>query len=264
MTLLGNGFRHNLTGKLFGGRALDGANPSVHEYLGHRTAALRNLTAGEGIRNPQASAPAGKRAPYAWIMAQSGGGLSSYRRTDIAVNAQMIAEMGFPRGGSTTITIDGVGVLGLVAGVSGSTTISINASAALLAVLSASGSTTITVDGSGSLEADAFIAGSTLVTIEGHCDLSALGYLTGTTIEAGLTPAGIAKAVWDSLLADFNATGTAGKALASAGSGGVDLEALAQAILAAAQITPIHADLRKVQGQTLKGDGSEENPWNPA
>ena len=47
MGLLGNGFRQNLTGKLFGATALDGSNPSVHEYRWKRTAAMRNTTAGE-------------------------------------------------------------------------------------------------------------------------------------------------------------------------------------------------------------------------
>lgn len=36
------------------------------------------------------------------------------------------------------------------------------------------------------------------------------------------------------------------------------------ALLAAAQITPIHADLRRVTGQGITGSGTESNPWGPA
>ena len=50
---------------------------------------------------------------------------------------------------------------------------------------------------------------------------------------------------------------------ASGGTGPTAAE-IAAAILAAAQITPIHADMRRVQGQALTGNGSEATPWGPA
>lgn len=37
----------------------------------------------------------------------------------------------------------------------------------------------------------------------------------------------------------------------------------ANAILAAAQATPIHADLRKILGEVFGGTGTEANPWGP-
>lgn len=39
---------------------------------------------------------------------------------------------------------------------------------------------------------------------------------------------------------------------------------IAAAVLAALQATTIPVDLQTVKGQSLKGDGSEANPWNPA
>lgn len=48
------------------------------------------------------------------------------------------------------------------------------------------------------------------------------------------------------------------------GSSGPSASDIAAAILAAAQITPIHADLRRVTGQGITGTGSEANPWGPA
>lgn len=38
----------------------------------------------------------------------------------------------------------------------------------------------------------------------------------------------------------------------------------AAAVLAAATTTPIAADIQKVRGQNLTGDGSEATPWGPA
>lgn len=43
-----------------------------------------------------------------------------------------------------------------------------------------------------------------------------------------------------------------------------DIQSIAAAVLAALQATPIPVDLQTVKGQSLKGDGSEANPWNPA
>ena len=39
---------------------------------------------------------------------------------------------------------------------------------------------------------------------------------------------------------------------------------IAAAVLSALQATTIPVDLQTVKGQSLKGDGSEANPWNPA
>jgi len=41
------------------------------------------------------------------------------------------------------------------------------------------------------------------------------------------------------------------------------LNVIPSAVLTAAQTTPIHADIQKVISQSLTGDGSDNNPWNP-
>ena len=38
---------------------------------------------------------------------------------------------------------------------------------------------------------------------------------------------------------------------------------IAVAVLAAAQTTPIHSDIRKVNGYTIDGDGQDATPWGP-
>ncbi len=47
----------------------------------------------------------------------------------------------------------------------------------------------------------------------------------------------------------------------SVGGSGPSAESIAAAILAAAQITPIHADMRKTNNQTIIGDGTEGNKF---
>lgn len=49
----------------------------------------------------------------------------------------------------------------------------------------------------------------------------------------------------------------------TSGSVGPSAESIAAAILAAAQITPIYSDLRKVKGQIVTGSGTEADPWGP-
>jgi len=47
----------------------------------------------------------------------------------------------------------------------------------------------------------------------------------------------------------------------TSGSGTVDVNAIAAAVLALAQVTPIHADAKKMNGALITGDGSEGNLW---
>lgn len=284
MGLLGNGCRHNLTGRITTATTnIDGCNASCIPASYNLTAMRRNMLVGSGIANPQASMPQGVRPPVAWLMAKEGGGISSYRRADISISGTANAEMGFPRTGTATISINGTAVGGLIVGATGTTTISINGTADAFGAISGEGSTTISIDGTADLGAIASLVGETTISINGNAEIMGLGYMTGTTEEAGLTPAGIAKAVWDSLLANYTTDGSAGKALSTASSGGVDLDALAAAVwayatrsmtaterdaaaaavLAAAQATPIHADIRKVNNTAVDGAGTEANPWGP-
>lgn len=286
MGLLGNGCRHNLTGRITTATTnIDGCNASCIPASYNLTAMRRNMLVGSGIANPQASMPQGVRPPIAWLMAKEGGGISSYRRADISISGTANAEMGFPRTGTATISINGTAIGGLIVGATGTTTISINGTADAFGAITGEGATTISITGSADLGAIASLVGETTISINGSAEIMGIGYMTGTTIETGeLTPEGIATAVWRALAADNNETGTMGSKLNTASSGGVDLDALAQAVwgyatrsmttterdaiatalLAAAQITPIHADARKVHGITVGGSGTELDPWGPA
>lgn len=51
--------------------------------------------------------------------------------------------------------------------------------------------------------------------------------------------------------------------IATSGSTGPSAESIAAAILAAAQITPIYSDLRRIKGQVVSGSGTPGDPWGP-
>jgi hypothetical protein len=266
MTLLNNNFRHGMAGgRYFGGTTLSGMNPTVLRGKFNSGAVRANTYSGAGMSSNLASTPNGAKHPNVFVMARTAGAIKSYRRTNIAINASATAEMGFPRSGSTTITIDGTAAGGLIVGATGTATISIDGTAAIVATLNATGTATITIDGNAALGAIASITGETTMTIDGTSTIMALGYMTGTTIESGeLTPTGIATAVWRALAAQNNDDDTMGKLLNMAGSGGVDYDLLAAAILNAAMVTPIHADTKKMNGATITGTGIESDQWRGA
>lgn len=132
-------------------------------------------------------------------------------------------------------------------------------------------------------------AGSVLTMGVGATDLRGLLSMAGEwTPFTELSPEGLANAVWSSLAAQYNDAGTMGNKLNTASSGGVDLSALAEAvweyvdrtltsgggtaptaeevadaILAAAQATPIHSNVKEVNDLTVDGTGTELDPWGP-
>ena len=55
--------------------------------------------------------PSGVRHPQAWVLPVKGGGIKSYKRTDILIDGAAVGELGFARTGSATITID-AGIVG--------------------------------------------------------------------------------------------------------------------------------------------------------
>ena len=51
--------------------------------------------------------------------------------------------------------------------------------------------------------------------------------------------------------------------IATSGSTGPSASDIAAAILAAAQITPIYSDIRKVNNLSVNGSGTDGDPWGP-
>lgn len=287
MGLLGNGFRHNLTGRIgTASTSLDGCNASTIPASLNLTAFRRNMLVG-GITSAQASVPSGKRHPNVWLMPREGGAVSSFRRAGLRIDGAAVGEMGLARGGVATLRIDGTATAGLIIGATGSATLRIDGAAAIVASLNATGAATITIDGAAVLGAIASLSGEATLTIDGHGAVMGVGQVTGTTADTGaLTPAGIAAAVWAALAAQNNGAGTMGARLNAAAVGGVDLDALAQAVwehatrtltagaapsagtvatavLATLQATAIPVNTVQIKGQTIAGAGTEADPWGP-
>lgn len=162
------------------------------------------------------------------------------------------------------MALEGAATAGLIVGATGTATVSVDGQAVIVASLNVAGSVAISVSAVGVLGAIASLNGMGAVTLDGDCHLMGVGYVTGTTEEAGLTPAGIARAVWTALLTQYQGEGTAGKALSAASSGGVDYQALGQAVVAALNAAQIPVDVKAVNGVTVAGAGKTGDPWGPA
>ena len=197
MGLLQNGYRHNLTGKLFGGTSLDGANPSVHVYRGHRTAANRNILAGEAITDRLASVPSGNRPSQAWIMARTSGGMSSRNVAGLSIGAFGAGAMGVNIDGSADITFTADATAQLIASAIGSATFTVTASGSALATLNAVGTASFTLTTSGTMGALAWGVGAAGITVNATLTSYAKGFMQGSTIGGGaITNESVAAAVW--------------------------------------------------------------------
>jgi len=279
MALLGNGSRHSSTGRITTATTnIDGFNSSCVPAAYNSTAFFRNRLVGEAGISPVASVPDGCRHPVAWVMPQKPGGLSSRNSVIGSGAASGPAQSGYNI--DANITGDGgvssapLGLIVMIAatitasgGISSATT---QALATLVASITGSGSVAATAQGLADL--GAVLTGAGSVTANN----SALMDITANIVSYGdLTPEGIRDTVWNAILAGYQGDGTAGKALSTAGSGGVDYdalwasmpaatrEAIAAAILAAAEVDPIHANVKQVNDIEVTGTGTELDPWNP-
>ena len=173
--------------------------------------------------------------------------------------------MGYPAAGTATVAIDCSAVGGLVVGATGTAAILVDGVAAIVASLNSGGAATITIDGTAVLGAIATMAGDATITVDGGAEIMGLGYMTGSTLETeALTPSAIAAAVWNALLASHQGAGSAGKALSTASAGGVDLGALASAVVAALEATAIPVNVKQVNDTQLIGTGVTGDEWGPA
>lgn len=230
----------------------------------------RNWMVGEHTPDRKSGRPEGTLPPGSWLMPQTAGGIAS--RNNIAGAGAVSSAITGGVNGQAALT--GAGdissaaaqlVISMVATLAGSGTIAaadfrgyLNA----VATLTGSGTVTTGTALSALAWAQAALAGSGNVS---NAQPYATGVLSATLRGySDLTPEGIRDKVWNAILAQYPDAGTAGKALSTASSGGVDLVALAQAILSAAQTNPIHADVQKMNGADVIGNGTAGDKWRGA
>ena len=245
-----------------GALAIDRAKDAAFALALGFNAGEATVVAGEGIANVY-GIPAG--TPRGWVLPVKGGAIKSWRRSDIAVDGAAAGEMGYPVAGAATVTIDCSAIGGLIVGATGPAEILVDGVAAIVASLNSGGAATVAVDGDAVLGAIATMGGEGAIAVDGVAEIMGLGYMTGSTLETeALTPSAIAAAVWNALLASHQGAGSAGKALSTASAGGVDLGALASAVVAALEATAIPVNVKQVNDTQLIGTGVTGDEWGPA
>lgn len=138
-------------------------------------------------------------------------------------------------------------ILGAIAGMTASAAISISTNAP----------TMLPLDDSSPLR-----TGLASFSLSGTLERYAIGHMEGTALPyTELSPQSLASAVWNALLLEYQEAGSAGKALSTASSGGVDLQLLAEAVW---EYATRKVDVEKINGVTLTGSGITGDEMRPA
>jgi hypothetical protein len=171
---------------------------------------------------PKSGIPDGYRPPYAWVLPQTAGGLSS--RNIVIGTGSLVASGAMGVNGTAaltgtgSLTASGALIVSAIAALSGSGSIS---TANLLAILQAAAA----LSGTGTLTAGSMTATGALASdLAGTGSLSAIRYAIGhmaadITPYSELSPESLATAVWSAIAADNNDVGSMGEKLNDAGSG---------------------------------------------
>lgn len=248
----------------------------------------QNTTAIKTWSEPTASYP-----PYCYtIIPQRGSFMSSRRETWASFTATADGLRGMPGVGSATFAVTTNTPAGeLISSGSGSSAVTITTNNPLLtASMNGAGSSSFAVTGNTPIlgaKADLTASAAMAVTtnnpmiyplndasplrnavasfaLSASLNRYAIGHMTGSALPyTELSPQSLAAAVWDSILAEFQRDGSAGKALSTAGAGGVDLGALSDAVVTALEATTIPVNTVAIKGQTIRGSGTKADPWGP-
>ncbi len=129
-------------------------------------------------------------------------------------------------------------------------------------VIGMDGTGTMTMTGAGGLSMIVPFDGTGVMSLIGAGDLRGRMSMEGAwTPFSALSPEGLAAAVWGAVSATNNEAGTMGSKVNSAASGGVDLNALADAVLAALNATTIPVDVQSMNGSEVIGTGVTGDAW---
>lgn len=181
----------------------------------------------------KAALPSGYYQPHGWMLPRKGGNLRAGQLAGAGTVSAGTLQSGYNIGaalaGDGGITSAPLGLIVSIAaaivasgGISSATT---KALASMVASLTGTGNAAATAQGLADLGAT--LAGQGTATGGNTALMDIAAQIRGY---GDLTPEGIRDAVWQALLANYQDTGSAGKALSSAGSGGVDYGALSAAV----------------------------------
>ena len=200
-------------------RHLGGAVGTMRPMWGRTD--LRNQSVGQGIPSKLAGIPSGHLAPSSWTLPYKPGAMSSFTNLVVTLTPGTLnLAAGRNISGDTTVTVTVNPAAGqLIVSAVGSTSITFNLAANLAGALSASGSTAVTFTvNNATLGAIVDAVGATLVQFSASATPRATGNLSGDiTPFTELSPQSLSAAVWEALASAYNAPGTMGELLNSAG-----------------------------------------------
>jgi len=220
-------------------------NPLLRQVSGALPAAgvMRTIKAGECLNRTAnfvktASIPEGYAPNATVVMPVKAGGMSGTAHIAVSGEGNLLQGGPMVGEGSMSFTSDDAS-LGLIVSMSGAGTITFTAAGTSLALTMAmDGNGNITLTGSGGLSMIVPFEGNGNITFTGSADLRGRCSMQGEwTPYTELSPENLARAVWDALATQFNETGTMGSKLNTASSGGVDMGAMVDAVLAALNAT---------------------------
>lgn len=202
------------------GRFISGSSLSDTRVNFNCNAQNRNAFRGQGsvagVTNTQAR-PSGYLPPSSWVLPQIAGGISS---RSLILGSSDISNGNLAGGLNAESTLNGAGVIS-----------SASMQLILSAVATLSGMGGLSADIAGKLEASADLAGagdvigalgalaSAVAALQGSGTLASSDLRATAAISADITPftelspESLAAAVWNAAVAEFNATGTLGKAV---------------------------------------------------
>jgi hypothetical protein len=166
-----------------------------------KTGAHRNFASGwHSIADVTALAgwPSGYRAG-AWMLPQKPGAMRA-GELDLTISAAGDGALGVNLATTVGVSFGVAAVGGLISGGTADATISMGLTAEIEATIGSTVAGSISVQGAGVISALAWPQAAATLTVNGAAVGWGLGFMTATTEEAGLTPTGVANAVWSKIL----------------------------------------------------------------
>ncbi len=217
---------------------------------------------------PNASAPDGY-GMQALVPPITAGSMSALVRGIEFTGAGNLLQGG-PMEGAGSITLTAADApLAMIVSLAGTASMAFAPAAAVLSmVVGMEGSGAITLTGAGALSMIVPFEGTGSIGLTGAGDLKGRLSMEGSwTPFTELSPENLAASVWAAAAASNNEAGTMGAKLNAAGSGGVDLEALAASVWAytvRGLTATVDADIKRVNGVVITGTGTTGDTWGPA
>jgi hypothetical protein len=183
--------------------------------------------------SPLAATPYGHLSPSAWVLPKTPGGMSSVGFAELTLGASGAGAMGLPAQGSASITIDIAPAEGqLISSGAGEATMTFTADGNVIAALFGAAEATITIaTNTPIITALAWGVGGSTMSFTADLVRYGVGNMSGSTIDGGvITNDSITASVWNAVATSYNVAGTMGAKLNSAASGGVDYNALSDAV----------------------------------